>query len=223
MGGDLQPAGVSAHHASSLSAHPACVTRAVESARAALPESNGRIDKAQALLLAGDVEQLADGRFAVGSQSSASVRYVVGNTCDCPDAHNAPGNACKHVIASWVWRKARAAAEAEMRELDRNGTEASRASAPSTPPLPEAPASANCYVEVAGRKLQVTLCDVDEGRLLNRLEQLLARFPSDDNQTTLAEGWCAVHSVQMTHHSNDRGSWWSHKTDDDKWCRGRAS
>ena len=44
--------------------------------------------------------------------------------------------------------------------------------------LPEAPASGNVYVELAGRKVQITLRDQDETRLLARLEALLTRFPS---------------------------------------------
>jgi hypothetical protein len=88
--------------------------------------------------------------------------------------------------------------------------------------LPEAPASANCYIDIAGRKVQVTLRDSDESRLLARLEQLLQRFPveEDTGESTPAEGWCGKHSVQMTRHSNDRGSWWSHKAAEG-WCRGK--
>lgn len=34
------------------------------------------------------------------------------------------------------------------------------------------------------------------------------------------EGWCPIHDVQMKHQSNQRGSWWSHKSGD-TWCRGK--
>jgi hypothetical protein len=44
-------------------------------------------------------------------------------------------------------------------------------------PLPEAPASANCHILLAGRQVQITLRDTDETRLLVRLEQFLQRFP----------------------------------------------
>ena len=40
-------------------------------------------------------------------------------------------------------------------------------------PLPEAPVSCNVYVTLAGRKVQVTLRDSDEQRLLARLEARL--------------------------------------------------
>jgi hypothetical protein len=52
------------------------------------------------------------------------------------------------------------------------------------PALPEAPASVNCYVDIAGRKVQVTLRDTDETRLLQRLTVLLAQYPASD---TVAE------------------------------------
>jgi hypothetical protein len=58
-------------------------------------------------------------------------------------------------------------------------------------PLPEAPASCNVYVTVAGRKVQMTLRDRDEQRLLARLEQLLQRFPAEDEaEQEPPEGWC---------------------------------
>jgi len=34
------------------------------------------------------------------------------------------------------------------------------------------------------------------------------------------EGWCPVHQVQMLKQSNQRGSWFSHKTLDG-WCKGK--
>ena len=35
------------------------------------------------------------------------------------------------------------------------------------------------------------------------------------------EGWCAVHGVQMPKQSNARGSWFSHKTAEGSWCKGK--
>src|SRR2546428_36537 len=43
--------------------------------------------------------------------------------------------------------------------------------------LPEAPASVNVHLELAGRQVQLTLRDSDEGRLLARLDAILQRFP----------------------------------------------
>jgi hypothetical protein len=86
--------------------------------------------------------------------------------------------------------------------------------------LPEAPASANCYVEIAGRKVQVTLRDLNEEQLLSRMEKLLARFPAEEKQQETPDGWCPIHQVQMTHQKNARGSWWSHQTEEG-WCKGR--
>ena len=90
--------------------------------------------------------------------------------------------------------------------------------------LPEAPASANVHVTLAGRKVQVTLRDSDEQRLLARLEALLKRFPAEDepaSEQAQPEGWCRTHGVQMTQHHNAKGSWWSHKLADGTWCRGK--
>jgi hypothetical protein len=96
--------------------------------------------------------------------------------------------------------------------------------------LPEAPASANTHITLAGRQVQVTLRDTDEGRLLARLEALLNRYPVDAApvspcpapaaRTPTPEGWCVVHAVQMKRQQNERGHWWSHKTSEGGWCKG---
>ena len=86
--------------------------------------------------------------------------------------------------------------------------------------LPEAPASVNCYVALAGRQVQVTLRDTDEARLLARLVALLERFPVPEAGQTPPEGWCARHDVEMPLQTNEHGSWRSHKTADG-WCKGK--
>ena len=44
--------------------------------------------------------------------------------------------------------------------------------------LPEAPCSCNVYVTISGHKVQVTLRDTDEQRMLERLQTLLDRYPA---------------------------------------------
>jgi hypothetical protein len=67
-------------------------------AKAKLPECNGRVDSAVKIVLAGDVELLADGTAHVASQSNGSTAYhVVNGHCDCRDYEKAPHNFCKHV------------------------------------------------------------------------------------------------------------------------------
>jgi hypothetical protein len=90
-------------------------------------------------------------------------------------------------------------------------------------PLPEAPASVNVHLTVAGRQVQLTLRDTDEGRLLTRLDAVLQRFPlvvqPTDTQAQ-PEGWCTKHGVAMKLNHKDGRSWWSHKTADG-WCKGK--
>jgi hypothetical protein len=96
------------------------------------------------------------------------------------------------------------------------------------PALPEAPASVNCHITLAGRQVQVTLRDTDEGRLLHRLEALLSRYPVEAPVQACSaaeptpEGWCVIHGLQMTHQHNARGAWYSHKLPDGPWCKGKA-
>jgi hypothetical protein len=74
------------------------VAEIAERAKQTLPECNGRVDSAVKLVLAGDVELLADGRAKVTSQSNGTTVYVVCNgTCECKDFPKAPSGWCKHV------------------------------------------------------------------------------------------------------------------------------
>jgi hypothetical protein len=80
----------------------------VAKAHAKLPESASRIDKAAAIVLAGDVELLPDGGAKVASQSRGSTTYhVVNGHCDCRDFDKAPGQLCKHRLAYGMTRRAR--------------------------------------------------------------------------------------------------------------------
>jgi hypothetical protein len=206
------------------------VAEVAEKAKAALPEANGRIEAAVKMVLAGDVELLADNTAKVASQSNGTTTYrIVNGACDCKDYAKAPGNFCKHRLAYGIAKRATTLAKQRLEQrLDgnRNGhqTTAQPAEAPkaeATAPLPEAPASCNVYVTLAGRKVQVTLRDRDEARMLTRLEQLLQRFPAEaEAAQEPSEGWCAKHAVQMTQHHNKKGSWWSHKTAEG-WCHGK--
>jgi hypothetical protein len=92
----------------------------------------------------------------------------------------------------------------------------------------EAPASCNTYVTIAGRKVQVTLRDSDEQRLLSRLEALLDRFPVEEEQDLEsasippAEDWCSIHQVTMKRYSKGGRSWYSHMTANG-WCNGKRN
>ena len=54
-------------------------TEVAERAKATLPQCNGRIDKALALVLNGDVEILGDGTARVASQSNGQTVYHIVN------------------------------------------------------------------------------------------------------------------------------------------------
>jgi hypothetical protein len=205
------------------------VAKVAEKAKATLPECNGRVDKAAQIVLNGDVELLEGGKARIASQSNGTTQYVVCNgTCECRDFPKAPQGFCKHRLAYGIYKRAYALAKQRLDQLDQasNGTsqpptEQSQAEPAST--LPEAPASANVHVTLAGRKVQVTLRDSDEQRLLARLEALLQRFPTEDepaSEQAQPEGWCHTHGVQMKLRNGEHGSWWSHKTAQG-WCKGK--
>ena len=83
------------------------VAEIAEKAKVTLPECNGRVDKAVALVLNGDVELLADGKARVASQSNGTTQYVICNgTCECKDFPRAPSGWCKHRIAAGLYKRA---------------------------------------------------------------------------------------------------------------------
>ena len=209
------------------------VAEIAERAKQTLPECNGRVASAVKLMLAGDVELLADGHAKVASQSHGTTKYVVCNgTCECKDFPKAPSGWCKHRIAAGMQKRAQALVQRKMGGATNGQAEppsqpepALQPTAPAVPstPLPEAPASVNVRLKLGGREVQVTLRDMDEGRLLVRLEALLQRFPVEAEpagEQAQPEGWCHKHGVQMTQNHTDGRSWWSHKTTAG-WCKGK--
>ena len=208
------------------------VAEIADKAKQTLPECNGRVEKAAAIVLNGDVELLEGGKAKVASQSNGTTQYfVVNGECSCKDYPKAPQGFCKHRLAYGIHKRASALAKQKLTQLDGASNSQveplSQPAQPQPPPatpapmLPEAPASANCYVTLAGRKVQVTLRDSDEQRLLARLETLLQRFPAEaepEGEQAPPEGWCGTHGVQMKLRNGEHGSWWSHKTADG-WCK----
>ena len=147
------------------------VSEVAAKAKATLPQAvNGRIEKAVVIVLAGDVELVGDGRAVVGSQSDATMHYIINGECECPDSDRPEIETwCKHKIAAYLQKRAELLAQQRL-HAHLNAQQS----------LPEAPASANCYVTLAGRNVQLTLRDQDEGCLLQRLEALVLHFPVEE-------------------------------------------
>jgi hypothetical protein len=199
------------------------VAEIAERAKQTLPECNGRVDKAVAIVLNGDVELLADGTARVASQSQGTTEYTVCNgTCECKDFSRAPSGWCKHRIAAGLLKRVQTAVQTKLSAgTNGHGEAPSQPAKPEAPaaPLPEAPASVNVRFELGGREVQLTLRDTDESRLLARLDAVLQRFPVDAKPVD-ATPQCPTHHVPMKLNTKDGRSWWSHKTADG-WCKGK--
>ena len=116
------------------------VATVAENARAALPESNGRVDKAVALVLAGDVTLHADGSATVGSQTSTKTYTVTHGACDCTDYAKSPQQQCKHRISYGIHKRATALAKAQVEALDQpTWPEQAKAQPELTPAPPSTP------------------------------------------------------------------------------------
>src|SRR5215470_8135718 len=196
------------------------VAEIAEKAKQTLPECNGRVDSAIKIVLNGDVELLPDGKAKVASQSHGTTLYhIVNGECECKDYPKAPSHWCKHRIAAGLAKRASALTKAKLEQLQSasNGTTQQATEQPQvqpqhepveaptqaepivTPaPLPEARTSANVFLTIEGRKIQLTLRDHDEDNLLSRMEKLLSRFPSEEepeSAPTPPENWCPIHHV----------------------------
>jgi hypothetical protein len=100
----------------------AAVAEIAERAKATLPDCAGRVDRAAAIVLAGDVQLLDDGQAKVASQSSGQVVYhLVNGACNCKDYSKEHSNWCKHRIAAGLHKRATALVQ-RTRAQHTNGT-----------------------------------------------------------------------------------------------------
>jgi hypothetical protein len=189
-----------------------------------IPALNGRVEKACKLVLAGDVALHPDGTALVNSLTDPTRAYqVTGSpaTCQCQDYDRAPEHLCCHRLSVGFLRK--------VQELLPPAPESTPAVQPvCTSPLPEAPASVNVRLMIAGRDCQLTLRGVSEDAVLTRLEAVLRRYPvstppaslSPTREPELEKRYCPRHGVEMQLNHKDGRSWHSHQTDQG-WCKGK--
>jgi hypothetical protein len=91
------------------------VAEIADKATATLPECASRVERAVALILAGDVALMPDGTARVASQRQGRTQYLVVNgTCECKDYtdEKAPRLLCKHRLAAAIARRAQELARA---------------------------------------------------------------------------------------------------------------
>jgi len=110
------------------------VEAVADKARTAVPELNGRTEKAVQLVLNGDVSIAPDGQGTIGSQSNGSVVYQVGkgDSCSCKDHPKSPKGLCKHVLAYHIFTRAMALAKQKL-EAQAESTEPEPVSPEPTP------------------------------------------------------------------------------------------
>jgi hypothetical protein len=210
------------------------VAEIADKAKAKLPECSGRVDSAVKIVLAGDVELLADGTAKVASQSNGTTAYhVVNGECSCKDFAKAPHNFCKHRLSAAIVRRAQELTKAKV--ADSNGQEPvqGQPAQPAAPTvtLPEAPVSITLKATLHGHEVLVTLRGVDFASVKAQVEQASqwlsvqapaqarAQSPGQADQSPQL-GWCVKHGVQMRYNHKEGRSWWSHWTPEG-WCKGK--
>src|SRR5438093_13549062 len=94
------------------------VEAVADKARTALPELNGRVERAVQIILNGDLSIAPDGQGTIASQSNGNGAYNVGkgDTCPCKDHPKAPKHLCKHVLAYHIFTRATALAKQRLED-----------------------------------------------------------------------------------------------------------
>jgi hypothetical protein len=155
----------------------------VATLQAAHPILAEQLARAHALICDGKVWSEDDGKTAmVQSSTDPALWYSVNGHCQCK-AHEFRPEPCKHRMAKRLYERVcdRLAAEEERWTIDLDPDEV-----PPPAPLPEAPASVNVRVTVAGREVQWTLRGTDETRLAERLDALLQRYPVEEGSALVS-------------------------------------
>ena len=201
------------------------------------PEREAELARAHALILHGMVVPSPDDpEMGQVLSSDGHKVYHVNGVCDCDAGQH--GRGCKHVhgwrLYQYIQRKldaqARQTAQEPVSPPQTTGDTSAAVVASTT--LPEAPASVNCHILLAGRQIQLTLRDTDETRLLQRLAAVLQQYPAPQASTTPQRpreagpvqeiGWCKKHGVEMTLNHKDNRQWWSHYDQAaGRWCKGK--
>jgi hypothetical protein len=222
----------------------AAVADIAAKAKETLPQCTGRVDSAVKIVLAGDVELLADGTATVASQSNGGTAYhVVTGRCDCRDYEKAPHNFCKHRLGVAIARRAQELIKAQLDapangQAERSAAEMTPEPSPtpnataglseasnaiSTPPLPEAPVSITLKATLHGHEVLVTLRGTDFASVKVQVEAASQWLQAQGGTAPAADTpQCPKHGVPLQlQHGKDGSTWYSHKTIDGRWCKGR--
>src|SRR6516165_5742160 len=201
------------------------VASIAEKAKVKLPECNGRVDKAVALVLASDVELLPDGTAKVASQSNGTTAYhVVNGHCDCRDYEKAPHNFCKHRLSAAIARRAQELTKATLADTTSQAETLSQPAPtqPDTPtaPLPEAPVSITLKATLHGHEVMVTLRGVDFASVKAQVEDASHWLQAQRGHTADTTPQCPKHGA-MKPSTKGKGWYCPHKLADGSWCKGK--
>jgi hypothetical protein len=197
------------------------VSEIAEKAKATLPACNGRVDKAVALVLAGDVTLMPDGTARVASQSNGSTVYHIANGhCDCRDFERAPGQLCKHRLAFGLARRAQELVKAKLGAATPASQPTSAQPEASTVPLPEAPVSITLKATLHGHEVMVTLRGVDFASVKAQVEDASQWLQAQSGQDTDATPQYPKHGA-MKPSTKGKGWYCPHKLADGSWCKGK--
>lgn len=195
------------------------------------PEYNGKLQKAMDLVLSNRVTINPNGTATV---KSGSHTYEIAPDCTCQDSQY-NSMYCKHFLAVELLKRTRQRLIGT--QPTTNGhqlTSQPEISQPASWQYAQAPSSCTLKWNVAGIELMLTLRDATDELLFARISKVLPKIEAKveaqrqarQEQTPeqhKAEGYCAIHDVQMRQSKDGKGFY--HKAgerSDGKaiWCRG---
>jgi hypothetical protein len=97
---------------------------------------------------------------------------------------------------------------------------------PAPAPCPEALFSLTLKGTMGGQDALLTVRGQSAAEFQQNLEAVRGLLDAKAPQPQIAgsetpEGWCSLHHVQMLHHTNAKGQWYSHYLGDGKHCKGK--
>src|SRR2546423_14592352 len=176
------------------------VAEIAEKAKTTLPQCNGRVEKAVAIVLNGDVELLSDGKAKVASQSNGTTKYfIVNGECSCPDYPKAPQGFCKHRLAYGIHKRAYTLANAR---LDAGATGQAPPAQPNAPIDTPQSVPAQHVVVIQGRPF-VKFAGLLQMAHERGLVALTAAWTYNDAELSLAHAVATVQDGRRFEESGD--------------------
>ncbi len=205
-----------------------------------------KLQKAMDLVLENKVQAHVDGLYTVQGSTKT---YDIGSDCPCPQGQRQKSKWCQHMVAVELWKRVQMRlypsngsngqtwVDTAMQNPHVNGAayQSPESDYPAASHLEDwhkpahhwtdvlAPICHTVKYVVDGVEHCTVLRGDDMDEVMTQVKELTAVVKKGRESETIPTEdipYCDTHKVHFQRHSNDKGSWFSHKTADG-WCRYR--